>query len=91
MTRDSRLSLAEMRSEASDTGKDTRGGDILVGVKLRNRGNVQLDVTSLRLTASKVLMEAFTNINAKTATAMIDPGPGEDGSGDGSRTPTETA
>ncbi len=36
---DSRLSLAEMRNEASDTGKDTRGGEILG--QAHNRGNVR--------------------------------------------------
>ncbi|MHC4177900.1 MAG: hypothetical protein ACYSWU_10355, partial [Planctomycetota bacterium] len=152
-TREGRDSLSQMRTKARSTDKSTSGGEILVGVQLHNRGNVQLDVKSLRLIAQKVSadapdrptllgqleldtnrtfdlisqlkphtsagplmftsalslsrieellkggslvirvsdsafagIEAFTDINAKTATVVIDPGPKEDGSGNETNT-----
>lgn len=151
---ENRLSLANMESKASSSDKSTRGGEIMVGVRLHNHGNVQLDVKALRLIALKVPVdapdrpthigqleldttrtfdliaqvkphastpdelifktalnlsqmeellkdgslvirvadfalsgtEAFTDIGAKTATVVIDPGSGEERSGNTTET-----
>lgn len=153
-SREQRHSLATSQSSSESKDKTTQGGRMLVGVKLHNRGNVQLSVESLRLLAVKVPVEnpdrpkivsqleldtkftlggiakikphsstpgelifradlnlsqmrdllqdgslivrvadfslsgaeAFTDINAKTATVVIDPGPGPEGSGNTART-----
>jgi hypothetical protein len=53
-TREQRESLARVQTETASKEKTTQGGKIVVGVKLHNRGNVQLQVESLRLSALKV-------------------------------------
>lgn len=151
---DYRLSHTRTQGEIESEDTTTQGGNILVGVKLHNRGNVQLSVESVRLLALKVPVddpdkpkfisqleldthftfggiakirphsstpgelifranlnldqmkellqdgslvirvadftlggsEVFTDINAKTATVVIDPSPGPDGLGNRART-----